>query len=331
MRPPTKTMTDSPRRSPEPCAVQRAGARALQSKAVKVEKLSGYLFRHYRLNTSKDFFYILKCRPSNGVRLLRHEDDRLDSEACVLQALSRRPGLLSARLIEYESTTIPIGSKYIISGPFSGAVLASVEASLSRQAIADIDRSLGQYVRGLSTITNPDFGPIRHTQCLGSQAWSKIFALLLEVVLRDAEDALINLPYEGMRQLVRRHFPSLDKVTQPRLVLLELSADENVLIDEQRNRVTGVLDFSTAIWGDPFMSDCFYRPTASFVEGFGKLPNGDTDERVRQYLYVCATFLASTNKANMTPDTCSTTPYSQLSATTIVHRQTATSSPRAEI
>lgn len=46
------------------------------------------------------------------------------------------------------------------------------------------------------------------------------------------------------------------------------------------------MDFSTAIWGDPFMSDCFCKPTASFVEGFGRLPNKTTEERTRQYLYV---------------------------------------------
>jgi aminoglycoside phosphotransferase (APT) family kinase protein len=277
-------MPDSPRRSPEPCAVQRAAVRALQSKVVRVDKLRGYLFRNYRLSTSTAFFYVLKCRPSNGIRLLRHEDDRLESEARALQVLIDRPDLLSARLIEYESTNIAIGSKYLISGPFSGSVLAEVEPSLSRQALADIDRSLGQYVRRLSTVTNDNFGPLRQTQDFGSRSWARMFALILEVVIRDGEDALINLPYDGMRELVRSHRSSLDRVTQPRLVLLELSADENVLVDPHRHRVLGVLDYSTAFWGDPFMSDCFYRPTASFAEGFGKLPNGDIDERVRQYL-----------------------------------------------
>ena len=109
---------------------------------------------------------------------------------------------------------------------------------------------------------------------------------MLETVLRDGEDALINLPYGGMRELIRRHRGSLDKVTQPKLVVLELSAYHNVAVDARTHRVTGLLDYSTAFWGDPFMSDCFYRPTASLAEGFGKLPNGDTDERVRQYLYV---------------------------------------------
>ena len=103
--------------------------------------------------------------------------------------------------------------------------------------------------------------------------------------MRDGEDALISLPYEGMRDLVRRHRSALDRITTPRLVLLELSSDRNVVVDASKHRVNGLLDFSTAIWGDPFMSDCFYKPTASFVEGYGALPNRSLDERARQYLY----------------------------------------------
>ena len=106
----------------------------------------------------------------------------------------------------------------------------------------------------------------------------------METDLRDGEDALISLPYDGIRELVRRHRASLDLITQPRLMILELAADRNIAVDPRTYQVTGLLDFSTAIWGDPFMSDCFYKPTASFAEGFGKLPNGSADERIRQYL-----------------------------------------------
>ncbi|KAK4553405.1 hypothetical protein LTR86_009462 [Recurvomyces mirabilis] len=279
-------VNESSRHSPDPSAVQRAAGNALQSKAVRVEKLDGYLFRTYRLTTAKGFFYILRSRPNHNIRLLRHEENRLDDEACSLQALASRPDLIPARLIEYRPSSNAIGSKYLISGPFGGSIFADVEPSLSRQALADIDRSLGQYVRRISAVTGTTFGSIRQGTSFTSSSWTKIFALMLESVLRDGEDALINLPYEGMRELLRRHRGSLDKITQPRLVVMELSADQNIVVDARQQQVTGLLDYSTALWGDPYLSDCFYKPTASFVEGFGKLPNGDNDERIRQYLYV---------------------------------------------
>ena len=279
-------MPSAPGRSPEPSALHRVASNALQAKAIKIERLPGYLYRTFRLTTSQGFFYLLRCRPSHNVRLLRHEDDRMETECSALQTMSGRSDIATTRVIEYHSTTTPLGSKFIITGPCVGSILSEIEPNLTRQDLADIDKSLGQYVRRLSSISGPAFGPIRQAQNYGPQSWARVFASMLESILRDGEDALINLPYEGMRDLVRRHRASLDKVTQPRFVLLEVCADENVVVDERSRRVTGVLDFSTAFWGDPFMADCWCRPTASFAEGFGKLPNGDNDERIRQYLYV---------------------------------------------
>jgi hypothetical protein len=67
-------------------------------------------------------------------------------------------------------------------------------------------------------------------------------------------------------------------------MVLEMVSDHNIVIDTNTLAISGLLDFSTAIWGDPFMSDCFYKPSVSFAEGYGKLPNRTQDERTRQYL-----------------------------------------------
>ncbi|KAK3071428.1 hypothetical protein LTR53_008632, partial [Teratosphaeriaceae sp. CCFEE 6253] len=278
-------MPSDPSRSPEPSAIQRTASNALQARSVKVERLDGYLYRTYRLTTSKQFFYLLRCRPSHHVRLLRHEEDRLEAEAGALQVLGARLPGFSTRLIEYATTSIAIGSKYVVSGPFGGSILADIESSFSRQAVADTDRSLGQFIRGLASVTGAAFGSLRQIQGTGSPSWGRVFAAMLETVLRDAEDALISLPYGSINDLVRRHRAALDQITQPRLVVLECLADEDVVVDTKTNRVT-LLDWSTALWGDPYMSDVWYKPTSSFVEGYGKLPNSNPDERTRQYLYV---------------------------------------------
>lgn len=278
-------MASNPPRSPDRSAIQQIAGCALQSKHVNVEKLDGYIFRVYRLRTSQGFFYTLKCRPPLNVRLLRHEESWLENEAGALQTIGGRSDVRTPRLITYHNTTAPIGTSYLISGPFTGAILSDVEPSLSRQALSSIDESLGRYVRQLSSMTGQLFGSITQSQGIpGSQSWARVFAFLLEAVMRDGEDSLISLPYEGMRDLVRKHRASLDKITQPRLVLLELAADRNVVVDAAKDQVNGVLDFSTAFWGDPFMSDCFYKPTQSFAAGFGRLPNQSSDERIRQYL-----------------------------------------------
>jgi hypothetical protein len=280
-----KAMASNAPRSPDRSAIQQAASHALQSKHVSVEKLDGYIFRTYRLRTAEGFFYSLKCRPSFNIRLLRHEESWLENEAGALQTIGGRSDVRIPRLITYHNTALHIGSSYLISGPFTGSILSEIEPSLSRQALARVDKSLGQYVRQLASLTGPLFGSIRQAQGIpGSQSWARVFAFLLEAVMRDGEDSLISLPYEGMRDLVRKHRSSLDKVIEPKLVLLELASDKNIVVDASNYQVNGLLDYSTAFWGDPFMSDCFYKPTQSFAEGFGKLPNQSSDERIRQYL-----------------------------------------------
>lgn len=285
LTPPLRKPAMSAARASELAAIQRVASTALQTRSVSVDPLDDGTFRVFRLRSSPGYFYVLRCRPMQHVRLLRHEEERLSAEADALTTLRSRSNVITSRLIEYNSSTRAIGSAYLISGPFMGAVLADIEPSLSKQTLANIDRSVGQFVRQFSSTCGSTFGPV----CAGgasssTTSWTRCFAGLLETVLRDGEDALINLPYEGIRDQVRRHRASLDQITQPRLMLVEMASDRNIVVDESRGRVSGLLDLSTAIWGDPFMSDCFYKPSISFAEGFGKLPNKDVDERIRQYL-----------------------------------------------
>lgn len=266
------------------CSLQRVANNALQTKSVTVERFGGLVFRTFRLRSSSEFFYVLRCRPSYNVRLLRHEEDRLKTEAIVLQVLRGRSDLLVPRLIENHTTTTPIGSFYLISGPFKGSILADVEPSLSTQALANIDRSLGKYVRHITRVTSSTFGVVKEASFPGFSSWSKCFTSMLESLLRDAEDALVSLPYDFIRAQARRHKSLLDQISQPKLFLLEMVSDRNIVVDTHSMTVSALLDFSTAAWGDPYLSDCFYKPSVSFAEGFGKLPNRTQEQRIRQYL-----------------------------------------------
>ncbi|KAI5361204.1 Putative aminoglycoside phosphotransferase, protein kinase-like domain superfamily [Septoria linicola] len=283
----SKMSSSNAARSPDRGSIQRVAANALQTRNVTVDRFHGSLFRTFKLQPSPEFFYILRCRPSMSVRLLRHEEDRLHTEAYILQALRGRSDLLVPRLIECQSTTAVIGSPYLISGPFKGVLLSDIEAQLSKQALASIDRSMGTFVKRLTYITGTHFGPLHSsTPSSTSHSWSKCFANMLESILRDAEDALVSLPYDFIRDQIFRHRASLDQITQPKLVLVEMVRDQNIVVDPKSCTTSGLLDWSTAVWGDPYLSDCFYNPSVGFVEGFGKLPNGTTEERIRQYLYI---------------------------------------------
>nr|POE93226.1 hypothetical protein CFP56_19238 [Quercus suber] len=273
-------------RLPDQIMIQRLAGSALQTQVVEVEKLDSYLYRTFRLRTRQSFFYLLRCTPSRSVRLLRHEEGRIEAEATILQLLSGQSGILNARLVDYDSTKLN-GSPHLICGPFSGSILSDIEPSLSKDSLAAIDQSLGQCLRCISELRGQAFGPFQRSQRpIAHNSWAQQFSAMLETVLRDGEDALISLPYAGIRTLIHKHKASLDRIIIPRVLLLEVGDDRNIVVDPGTHHVTGIVDLSTAYWGDPFLSDVFYKPTASFAHGFGRLPNGDDDERLRQYMYV---------------------------------------------
>lgn len=271
--------------TPDRKSLQRIAAEALHSKSVTIDRIHGTLFRNYKLQpsshsaaattTTEDTFYILKCRPSSpAIRLLRHEEDRLRTEAYTLQTLllhssssssSTKPSEMpSTRMIprliassphhhHRTNPKTPIDpSPYILTGPFHGHLLSEISPQLSQTPSERIQQRVGFFYRNLTTsFSHPSsssstqqqpqtkpFGPLyppSSASFLKSfTTWSQFYTTLLETLLLDAEDALINLPYAFIRETVRRNRNSLDRITRPKLVFLEGLIDERNILVRRR-------------------------------------------------------------------------------------------------
>lgn len=273
--------------TPDRKSLQRIAAEALHTKSVTIDRIHGTLFRNYKLQpsshsaaaattTTGDTFYILKCRPSSpAIRLLRHEEDRLRTEAYSLQTLLLHSSS-SAKSSETPSTRIiprlitssphhhhrtnpktPLDpSPYILTGPFHGHLLSEISPQLSQTPSEKIQQRVGFFYRNLTTSfshsssssttqqpqTKP-FGPLHPSSCCSDSSasrfatWSQFYTTLLETLLLDAEDALINLPYAFIRETVRRNKTALDRITKPKLVFLEGLMDERNILVRRRRRL----------------------------------------------------------------------------------------------
>lgn len=283
-RPQTHTKmpsSTSPSPSPDRAALLNAASVALGTDNIEIDRLEGYLYRTYRLQARSGSFCIMRCTPLHSIRLLRFEDDRLATEAAMLALLRRCKHPSAPRLLDDQPATTAVGAAYLISGPFNGSVLGHLERPLSASRRRTLDWSHGQYIRRLSSIRGQSFGKLASP---GMPTWSICFASLLQTVLHDAEDALVSLPYSSIRDQVRRHRSSLDKIVEPRLTLIEATDEDNIVFDARADQVTALLDYGTAIWGDPFFSDCFYTPSEAFVDGYGDGVGGDADKQIRHLL-----------------------------------------------
>lgn len=177
--------------TPDRKSLQRIAAEALHTKSVTIDRIHGTLFRNYILQpsshsaatttTTEETFYILKCRPSSpAIRLLRHEEDRLRTEAYTLQTLllllhsssssTKSSEMPSTRMIprliassphhhhQTNTTTTPLDpSPYILTGPFHGHLLSEISPRLSQTPSERIQQRIGFFYRNLTTSFSPCF------------------------------------------------------------------------------------------------------------------------------------------------------------------------------
>ena len=277
---------------------------------------------------STSSFHLLRTRPPSALRLLRLETDRLHLEAETLAYFQQRRQDLDAadlhipRLLAYQPATgLPTGPPYLITGPHRGTPLTDLSAAVLGSAArrAAIERSLGRFLGRLGRVRRTDgggggFGLVRSgNQPASTQAtsWAQTFAVLLESVLRDGEDAMVSLPYETIRAQVRRHWSALERVRVPRVAVLEVcgggeGVPGDVLVDLERLEevveeedgegevVTGLQCWATVIWGDPRICDAVcWRGSKGLVEGFEEAEDEDDEDedgddgqsaRVRRFL-----------------------------------------------
>ncbi|KAK4992962.1 hypothetical protein LTR66_006130 [Elasticomyces elasticus] len=281
-----------PRSSPSPSPIQlqqivRAG---LRSPAVTVRKIqiSGVVpCRTYCLHISDGTSLTLKTISNCSTRLLRHERDSVAAEIevlCLLQSRHKRR-IISPKIVsigEEQGSLCP----FLLSTSLNGRTLADVNPSLSATQRGTVLISVGVYYRQLSTITSKAFGTaVQVSAGKGKQSWKDAFISLIIDMLCDAEDMLVSLPYDSIRNSVCDHGDVLDELVEPRLVIFNAADCENVLVDERTQQVTGLRHYSHAVWGDPLMIEIFENPPRAFLTGFGWRLEASVAARKRQLLY----------------------------------------------
>ncbi|KAJ4291094.1 hypothetical protein N0V90_010292 [Kalmusia sp. IMI 367209] len=167
-----------------------------------------------------------------------------------------------------------------------GRKLSDVLPYLSTNERNTIDRTLGTYVRAITTLDCTAFG-LTHKVFAnkGTKSWREAFRTLLESALRDAEDMLVTLPYDSIRSWIEQHIRCLDDVRIPYMVAMNVCDPQQVLVHEQTKQVTGLVGFSNVIWGDPLMLECIANGSDAFFEGYGERPPRAGAPYARQLIY----------------------------------------------
>lgn len=220
------------------------------------------------LTLSNEARLLLKGSPCPGTPLLRHEKHFLETEVRFLALLGQSANPCIPQLYYYNPPGRADGSAYLIRQYMKGKTLTEMETRLSPHQRANISRHLGFLAGTIGQNVAPAFGSLPQVASgAGRRSWREAFCALLEGVLRDAEDRFVHLPYADIREEVTRLGSVLNEVSLPRLVVVELGRPSHVLLDENSNQLSGVVDFSSALWGDMLMAEVFEGDSSEVWEG----------------------------------------------------------------
>lgn len=247
------------------------------------ERLQGH-FHHVQLGKLADGGALVLKHPSNlSIRSLRHEIHSLESEYRLIRTLQEHTQLPVPEVVDYDGNGNSFGSPYLLTAHTPGQRLSEALPYLSAVERKNVDRMLGSIAYTLASLTSLQFGPINDVhKGKGCESWREAFLAFFESALRDAEDMLITLPYEFLRDAVGRHSHSLDVITEPRLVAFDICNPENVLVNEHTRQATCLVGLSNVIWGDPLMGDAVANGSVEFRQGCESLFRSEEGSHIRK-------------------------------------------------
>lgn len=246
------------------------------------QNIVGHVHSLRLLKLSNGAQLFLKGSPSPGTPLLRHERLFLETEARFLAILGQSANPCIPQIYHYDPHGSSLGSPYSIRQYVKGIALSEMAPQLTTQQRNGIDRHLGFLANTIGQNVAPAFGSLQQVAVgAGKLSWRDAFCALFESVLRDSEDMFISLPYAEIRDAMSRLESALDEVALPRLVVAGFGRSSHVLLDEESKQLSGVIDFSSALWGDVLMAEIFENPTPAVLEGAGLSLSRTKGETIR--------------------------------------------------
>ncbi|QYR23615.1 aminoglycoside phosphotransferase family protein [Paenibacillus sp. sptzw28] len=227
---------------------------------------------------------VLKAAPVKDTKVMRYENNIMTAEVMAMKLIGGKDILPVPRIYAHDDSFSILNSEYFIMEYLEGEPLNKIRDSLSMEETASIQYELGVCNRRLNEIEGSQFGYFGQVNRTGN-GWKETFCKMLLDVLADGRDAGVELPvdYSQIERELHGASDVLSGVQRPYFVHWDLW-DGNIFIND--GRISGIIDFERAIWGDPLMEFYFshFAKPEPFLEGYGQSAFSQ-EELARRALY----------------------------------------------
>jgi aminoglycoside phosphotransferase (APT) family kinase protein len=252
------------------------------------ELTDGYFNTAYRVELDPLGPLVLKVAPPTEVPVLTYERDLMRGEAEAMGLVAADPEVPApgVRFADFTRARLPV--PYLFMDLVEGRSWSSLRGGFEREQNDAVEAGLGRISAALARVEHPTFGYLATGPAFDD--WFEAFGWMCRTLYADARRFGLDLPLPaaGLERLLERHRGAFEEITVPRLVHWDLWAG-NVFVStaERLPRVTGVIDFERALWGDPLMEFIPGRlhDVAAYEAGFGRPLLATREQRVRRLFY----------------------------------------------
>ena len=230
---------------------------------------------------------VLRVAPPDDAGFLFYERKMMAQEPPVHALVRETADVPAPAVLGYDTARDLLPRDYLVLERLPGVPLSQA-AGVNLAAVWE---QVGEMLARVHAIQGQRYGyDGPHLPLAPRAAWGEAFHAMWNAMIDDIEGCKGYAPAEAerMRALLDRFMPLVDRGVPPSLLHMDVW-HENVLVD-RKGRVTGLLDWDRALWGDPEIEfavlDYCGVSVPSFWRGYGGQRPDGPDASVRNVLYL---------------------------------------------
>jgi aminoglycoside phosphotransferase (APT) family kinase protein len=228
--------------------------------------------------------------PDDRPRMLFYEHRMMRQEPGLHVLLRERTDVPVPAILAHDFRRTEIDRDWLLMERRPGTPISHL-GGLTQDAVDDILRQVGRCLRQVHEITGDRHGYVGDHRPMDPQPdWPSAFHLMWHKLLDDIERCHGYSVEEAahMRRLLDRHSVAFDRPVRPSLLHMDVWAEN--LLAEDSGRLTGLIDWDRACWGDPGIEfavlDYCGISEPPFWEGHGAERDTSPEAEVRRAFYL---------------------------------------------
>lgn len=226
---------------------------------------------------------ILKIASKDRSGNTSNEINLMDAEVSAMKLVGENTDIPVAKVYGYDTSLALCDGKYFFMEKIKGRNLCECKDSIEADKLPAIYQEIGCLSKKLTTVKNAQFGFLGDERRFDSLY--EFVRLMLTNLIADAKKKNIDICYPEEKFLsdLEASKEAFAEVEEASLVHWDMW-EGNIFVDN--NRVSGIIDWERAMWGDPLQDDRFRKHSLNndFLKGFG-IEKFSKNQKTRLFWY----------------------------------------------